>query len=165
MAIDTPATGTTAVAPAEIDARATRFTATLTAAVLAVVLLLSSVSPPAAVALLGVQALVFAVGAIWGPSRHPYGAFFLSVIAPRLGPATTREAVEQLRFAQLLGCIFCSVGVAGFALGVPVAGVIATGFALFAALMRAVFGICISRRPYMLVSKMRGHVPACCQNK
>jgi hypothetical protein len=64
-----------------------------------------------------------------------------------------------------MGFIFCSVGVAGFALGVPGIGVAAAGFALFAALMRAVFGICLSRRPYMLVSKMRGNVPACCQNK
>ena len=86
-------------------------------------------------------------------------------LAPRLGPATTREAVEQLRFAQLLGCIFCSPGVIGFALDMPVVGVTATGFALFAALIRAVFGICLSRRPYMLGSKMRGNVPACCQNK
>ena len=38
-------------------------------------------------------------------------------------------------------------------------------FALFAALMRAVFGICLSRGPYMLVCRMQGKVPACCQNK
>ncbi len=162
---DMPTTGTPASAPAEVDARATRFTASVTAAVLAAVLLLSSISLPVAMTLLAVQAIVFGVGAIWGPARHPYGAAFHALIAPRLGPPTTREAVEQLRFAQLLGCIFCSTGVIGFALDIPVVGVTATGVALFAALIRAVFGICLSRRPYMLVSKMRGNVPACCQNK
>ena len=29
------------------------------------------------------------------------------------------EAVEQIRFAQLMGFIFCAVGVAGFVLGAP----------------------------------------------
>ena len=64
-----------------------------------------------------------------------------------------------------MGFVLCTVGVGGFALGVPVVGLAATGFALLAALMRAVFGICLSRGPYMLVCRMRGKVPACCQNK
>ncbi len=159
------ATDTSTVAPAEIDVRATRFTAMVTAAVLGTVLVLSTVSPHAATALLAAQALVFGTGALWGPARHPYGAAFQRWIAPRIGPATKHEVIDPLRFAQLLGFIFCSIGVAGFASGMPVVGAAATGFALFAALMRAVFGICLSRGPYMLVSKMRGQVPACCQNK
>lgn len=159
------ATDSSTVAPAEIDARVPRFIATATAVVLAIVLTLSTVSVSAAVVLLAVQALVFAAGAMWGPTAHPYGAVFLAWIAPRLGPVSERDPVEQLRFAQLLGFGFCCAGVVGFALGLPVIGVIASGFALFAALMRAVFGICLSRRPYMLVSKMRGNVPACCQKK
>lgn len=159
------ATESSTVAPAEIDERVPRFTATVTAVVLAIVLTLSTVSVTAAVVLLAVQALVFAVGATWGPTAHPYGAVFLRWIAPRLGPASERDPMEQLRFAQLLGFGFCCAGIAGFAMGTPVIGVIASGFALFAALMRAVFGICLSRRPYMMLSKMRGNVPACCQNK
>lgn len=158
-------TSTTTTAPAEVDARGTRFTASVTAAVLGCVLVLSGFRVPAAMTLLLAQAVVFGIGAIWGPSRHPYGLMFRKLIAPRLGAVTKRDPVEQLRFAQLMGFIFCIVGVAGFALGVPGIGVAAAGFALFAALMRAVFGICLSRRPYMLVSKMRGNVPACCQNK
>lgn len=156
---------TVAAGPVEVDARGPRFTATVTATVLAMVLVLSSVNVRAATVLLAAQALVFAVGALWGPARHPYALIFRRLIAPRLGPVTKRDPVEQLRFAQLMGFIFSTVGVAGFALGFPVVGVIATGFALFAALMRAVFGICLSRRHYMLVSRLRGNVPACCQNK
>lgn len=159
------ATTTTTTAPAEVDARGPRFTASVTASVLACVLIISAFRVPAATILLAAQAGVFGIGAIWGPARHPYGFTFRKLIAPRLGAVTKRDPVEQLRFAQLMGFIFCSIGVAGFAFGVPAVGVAATGFALFAALMRAVFGICISRRPYMLVSKMRGNVPACCQNK
>lgn len=159
-------TSTTTTAPAEVDARGTRFTASVTATVLGGVLVLAGLRiPAAAMALLLAQAVVFGVGAVWGPARHPYGLIFGKLIAPRLGSVTKRDPVEQLRFAQLMGFVFCSVGVAGFAFGATSVGVAATGFALFAALMRAVFGICLSRRPYMLVSKMRGNVPACCQNK
>ena len=90
---------------------------------------------------------------------------FQRLIAPKRGAVTKTEAVEQIRFAQLLGFVFCTVGVIGFAMGAPVVGLAATGFALFAALMRAVFGICLSRGPYMIVCRMQGKVPACCQNK
>ena len=154
-----------AIAPDKVDARAIRFTASVTATVLAVVLILANVNVRAATVLLAAQALVFAVGAMWGPARHPYGLLFQRVIAPRRGPAIKTEAVEQIRFAQMMGFVFCTVGVVGFALGSSLVGLIATGFALFAALMRAVFGICLSRGPYMLVCRLQGKVPACCQNK
>ena len=156
---------TTATAPDKVDARGPRFTATITAVVLGSVLALSRIDIRAATILLTAQAIVFAIGAVWGPARHPYGMTFRRVIAPRLGPATKRDPVEQLRFAQLMGFMFCTVGIAGFSLGAPLIGVIATGFALFAALMRAVFGICLSRGPYMLFCRLQGKVPACCQNK
>ncbi len=156
---------TVTAAPTEVDARGPRFTASVTATVLAAVLIVSRFNLSAATILLAAQALVFGVGAMWGPRRHPYGLMFRRFIAPRLGPVTKRDPVGQLRFAQLMGFIFCTVGVVGFSLGYPLVGGIATGFALFAALMRAVFGICVNRRPYMLVSRLRGNVPACCQNK
>ena len=100
--------------PGRVDVRATRFVATVTATVLAVVLILAGFSVRAAAVLLSVQALVFAVGAVWGPARHPYGVMFRRLIAPRRGPATKLEAVEQIRFAQLMGFTFCAVGIAGF---------------------------------------------------
>lgn len=149
----------------KVDARAVRFTAAVTATVLAVALLLTNVDLRAAAGVLAVQGLVFAIGAVWGPARHPYTAIFRRLIAPRRGPATKTEAVEQIRFAQMMGFVFCTVGVIGFTLGSSLVGLIAVGFALFAALMRAVFGICLSRGLYMLVCRMQGKVPACCQNK
>lgn len=161
MSVDTAVTA----AAAEVDARGPRFTATVTAAVLALALALSTIDVHAAMMLLAAQALVFAVGAVWGPARHPYAAIFRRLIAPRLGPVTKRDPVGQLRFAQLMGFIFCAVGFTGFAFGSTAVGVAATGFALVAALTRAVFGVCLSRKPYMLVCRLQGKVPACCQNK
>lgn len=159
-------TFTTAPAgPAEVDARAPRFTATVTALVLATALAVATVNPRAAAAILAAQAVIFGIGALWGPLRHPYGLAFSRLIAPRLGPVAKRDAVAQLRFAQMLGFFFCTVAAAGFALGAPVVGWISAGFALFAAVMRAAFGICLGKGPYMLVCRLRGEVPACCQNK
>ncbi len=156
---------TTSTVPDKVDARGPRFTATITAIVLGSVLALTRVDMRAATFLLAAQALVFAVGALWGPARHPYGMTFRRFIAPRLSPATKRDPVEQLRFAQMMGFIFCTIGLGGFTFGPHLVGMVATGFAFFAALMRSVFGICINRGPYMIVCRLRGKVPACCQDK
>jgi hypothetical protein len=153
------------VAPAQVDARVIRFTAIVTATVLAIVLIVANFNFHAAAVVLAVQAAAFGIGALWGPGRHPYAVAYQKLIAPRVGPSAARDYVEQAHFAQVIGFIVCSVGVAGFAFGAPMVGVIATGFGVFAALMRAVFGVCLSRGPYMLVSKLRGKVPVCCQNK
>ena len=148
--------------PAEIDrvdVRGPRFAAWVTTAVLLIALLVSAVSPLAAAAILAVQAVIFAVGAVGGPRRHPYGKLFAALVAPRLGPVKEREPVPPLKFAQLVGLIFAVAAVAGFAAGVPLAGVIATAFALVAAFLNAAFGICLGCQLYPLVARFR-HVPA-----
>src|SRR5690349_3150321 len=103
--------------PAQVDVRGPRFVAWVTTAVLVVTLLVSASSPATAAVLLGVQAVVFALGAALGPRRHPYGLVFASLVAPRLGPVTEREPVPPLKFAQLVGFVFAVLGVVGFAAG------------------------------------------------
>ncbi|WP_077079164.1 DUF4395 domain-containing protein [Mycobacterium numidiamassiliense] len=142
-----------------VDVRGPRFAAWVTTAVLLIALLVSAVSPLAAAAILAVQAVIFAIGAVGGPRRHPYGKLFAALVAPRLGPVKEREPVPPLKFAQLVGLIFAVAAVAGFALGVPLAGVIATAFALVAAFLNAAFGICLGCQLYPLVNRFR-HVPA-----
>ncbi|MDT5260038.1 MAG: hypothetical protein QOD10_5118, partial [Mycobacterium sp.] len=123
----------TATQPDRVDVRGPRFAAWVTTAVLILTLALSAASPLAAALVLGAQAVIFAVGAIGGPRRHPYGRVFASVVAPRLGPVKEREPVAPLKFAQLVGLIFAVVGAAGYLLGAPVLGAVATGLALVAA--------------------------------
>ncbi|KAA0117032.1 DUF4395 domain-containing protein [Mycolicibacterium sp. P9-22] len=154
-----PAGTDSVVTGPQVDVRGPRFVAWVTTAVLIVTLLVSTVSVPAAAVVLGVQTVVFAVGAALGPRRHPYGRVFAVLIAPRLGPVTEREPVAPLKFAQLVGFVFAAVGTAGFALGVPLVGLIATGFALFAAFLNAAFGICLGCQIYPLVARFR-RVPA-----
>lgn len=143
----------------QVDVRGPRFVAWVTTAVLIVTLLVSTVSVPVAAVVLGLQTVVFAVGAALGPRRHPYGKVFAALIAPRLGPVTEREPVAPLKFAQLVGFVFGAVGTVGFALGAPLVGLIATGFALFAAFLNAAFGICLGCQIYPFVARFR-RVPA-----
>jgi len=142
-----------------VDVRGPRFAAWVTTAVLVVTLLLAAVSVPAAAVALGVQTMVFAIGAVRGPRRHPYGVIFQHLIAPRLGPVTEREPAAPLRFAQLVGVIFAVIGTAGFAFGAPLVGVIATAFALFAAFLNAAFAICLGCQLYPFVTRLR-RIPA-----
>lgn len=145
----------TTTGPAQVDVRGPRFAAWVTTVVLLAVLVVSAVSPVAAAILLTAQAVVFAIGALRGPRQHPYGLIFANVVAPRLSPVTEREPVPPLKFAQLVGFVFAVAGVAGFAFGLPLLGVIATSFALFAAFLNAAFGICLGCQLYPLVHRAR----------
>jgi Domain of unknown function (DUF4395) len=141
--------------PAPVDVRGPRFAAWVTTGVLALTMVVSGFSSIGAAVILGAQAVVFAIGAARGPRRHPYGLVFATFVAPRLGPATEREPVPPLKFAQLVGFVFAVVGTIGFAAGAPLLGLTATGFALVAAFLNAAFGICLGCQLYPLISLLR----------
>lgn len=141
--------------PDQVDVRGPRFTAWVTTAVIVATLVLSAYSSVAAAVLLGLQAVVFAIGAIGGPRRHPYGRVFASFVAPRLGPVAQREPVAPLKFAQLVGFVFAAVGAIGFASGLVTLGLVLTAFALVAAFLNAAFAICLGCQLYPLVARFR----------
>jgi hypothetical protein len=156
MSTSNTASGTArATTSDQVDVRGPRFVAWITTAVLVITLAVSAFSPTAAAVILAAQALVFAIGAVRGPRQHPYGLIFARLVAPRLGPVTEREPVPPLKFAQLVGFIFAVVGVVGFATGLSVLGLIATGFALVAAFLNAAFGICLGCQLYPFVARIR----------
>lgn len=148
-------TNTSTTPVTQVDVRGPRFAAWITTTVLVITLVVSAVSVPAAAIILGLQAVVFAIGALLGPQRGPYGVLFRTLVQPRLGPVTEREPVPPLQFAQLLGLIFATVGTAGFASGLQLVGAIATAFALGAAFLNAAFGICLGCQIYPLVTRFR----------
>jgi hypothetical protein len=131
----------------QIDVRGPRFAAWVTAAVLALALLLGSGE------LVGVQAAVFAVGAAAGLRYAPYGLLFRVLVAPRLGPVREREPEGPPRFAQFVGLLFAAVGAAGYLLGAPVLGAVATGMALVAALLNAAIGFCLGCELYLIARR------------
>lgn len=132
----------------QVDVRAPRFAAAVTSVVLAVALLTGSGW------LVAAQAAVFAVGAVAGLRFSPYGLLFRALVAPRLGPVRDREPEAPPRFAQLVGLLFTVVGAAGYLLGAPVLGAVATGFALAAALLNAATGFCLGCELYLTARRV-----------
>jgi hypothetical protein len=132
-----------------VDVRGPRFGAWVTTVVLAVALLWGNGWVVAA------QAVVFAVGALAGLRYAPYGVLFRLVVAPRLGPVREREPESPPRFAQVVGLLFAVAGAAGYLLGAPVVGAVATGLALAAALLNAATGFCLGCELYLTVRRLR----------
>ena len=153
-------TNTTTAPPDQVDVRGPRFAAWVTTVVIVATLIAAAVSPVAAAVILGVQAVVFAISAWRGPRHHPYGLIFQRLVLPRLGPVTEKEPVPPLKFAQLVGFVFAVIGVFGFAAGIQLLGLIATGFALVAAFLNAAFGICLGCQIYPLVARVRKNARA-----
>jgi hypothetical protein len=141
--------------PDQVDVRGPRFAAWVTTAVLVITLLVSGINPLAAAIILGAQSVVFAIGALAGPRRHPYGLVFAKLIAPRLSPVREREPVAPLKFAQLLGLIFAAPASIGFATGALLFGVVLTAAALVAAFLNAAFAICLGCQLYPLVARLK----------
>src|SRR6478672_1384359 len=136
----------------QTDPRGPQFTAALTALVLIVVLL--TAPAPVGIVLLAAQAVLFAVGAGFGVQRGPWSLLFRRVIRPRLAPPSHLEDPTPPRFAQGVGLVFALVGLVGYLAGVPTLGAIATGFALAAALLNAVFRFCLGCELYLLIRRV-----------
>jgi Domain of unknown function (DUF4395) len=132
-----------------IDPRGPRFSAAITTAVLAAVLVTASVW------LLAVQAAVFAAGSVLGLRYSPYGLLYRLLIRPRLGPPAELEPEAPPRFAQGVGLVFAVAGLAGYAAGLTWLGAAATAAALAAAFLNAVFGFCLGCEVYLLIRRIR----------
>ncbi|SFP74577.1 protein of unknown function [Amycolatopsis arida] len=130
-----------------VDPRGPRFAAAVTTVVLAVVLV-TSWWP-----LLAAQAVIFAIGAFVGLRYAPYSVLYRALVAPRLPPTNEREDAAPLRFAQAVGFVFALAGTIGYAVGVPVLGIVATAFALFAAFLNAAFNFCLGCEVYLLIRR------------
>jgi Domain of unknown function (DUF4395) len=136
-------------APAGIDPRGPRFVAALTALVLAIALLTGSVW------VLLFQALMFAVGTARGVQHTPYGVAFRRLVRPRLAPPADLEDPRPPRFAQGVGLAVTGVAVVVALLGVGGAVEVGAGLALIAALLNAVFGLCLGCELYLLIARVR----------
>ncbi len=138
--------------PAGIDPRGPQFAAAVTSAVLIAVLLLAP--GPAAVVVLALQAAVFAIGAARGVQHTPYSWAFRTLVRPRLAAPDHLEDPAPPRFAQTVGLGFAVVALVGFLAGVDLPGLIATGFALVAALLNAIFRFCLGCELYLLGKRL-----------
>jgi Domain of unknown function (DUF4395) len=130
-----------------IDPRGPRFGALVTMVVFAVVLATGSAW------LLAAQAVVFAVGAIFGVGYSPYGLVYKWLVRPRLKPPAELEDAAPPRFAQAVGLVISIVGIIGFAVGLRPLGLIAAALGLVAAVLNGVFGICLGCELYLIIRR------------
>ena len=131
-----------------IDPRGPRFGAAITTVVLAVVLITGNLW------VLVAQGLIFAAGAVFGLRYAPYGMLYRVLVRPRLGPPKELEAEAPPRFAQTVGLVFATVGVAGYAAGLSWLGIVATAMALAAAFLNAAFGFCLGCEMYLIIRRI-----------
>lgn len=150
----------TAVSPAAtkggIDPRGPRFGAGITAVLLLVTIFLGLVGlTVAATTLLAVLAVLFLLGAVAGPARHPWGLLFARLVRPRLAPPSELEDPVPPTFAQGVGFGITAIGVALQLLGVPYAVVVGAAIAFVAAFLNCVFGYCLGCQAYLLLARAR----------
>jgi hypothetical protein len=141
----------TSKTPAGIDPRGPRFGAAITSVLLLITVFLglNPATESTAYALLFVITALFAVGAIFGNSKHPYGLFFKKFVRPRLTAPKELEDPRPPQFAQLIGFIVAAVGLVLGAFGVAygVAGAAAAAF--IAAFLNAAFAFCLGCQIYV----------------
>jgi hypothetical protein len=132
----------------QIDPRGPRFGAAITTAVLAIILL--TIPSSVALVLLGIQTVVFALGAFVGLHAQPYGILYRKLVAPKLGKPTALEAVEPPQFAQFVGFLFAATGLIALLAGAELVATVAVGFALGAAFLNAAFNFCLGCEMYLI---------------
>lgn len=136
----------------QIDPRGPRFTAAVTLVIFAAVLL--TAPGTAAIVLVAVQTVFFAIGAGRGVQYTPTAFVFKKFIRPRLAaPAHTEDAAPP-RFAQTVGLVFSTVALVAFSTGLDTLGLVFAAFALGAAFLNAVFGFCLGCELYLLGKRL-----------
>ena len=128
-----------------IDSRGPRWSALITAIVLATALVTSSIW------VIAYQAVVFAIGAIRGPQFTPNAVIFKKLIRPRLKSEVTFEDVRPPQFAHAVGLGFALIAVIASVVGAGGVFTIAVGFALAAAFLNAAFNFCLGCEMYLLI--------------
>jgi Domain of unknown function (DUF4395) len=137
-----------------IDPRGQRFAATLTAVVLAAVLVTGNGW------LLAAQVAVFAIAAAAGVTASPYAQLYARLVRPRLGPPAELEDNRPPRFAQVVGLAFATTGLVALLAGWTVLFYIVVAAALVAAFLNAAFGFCLGCEIYLLARRITSRTPA-----
>ena len=136
----------------QIDSRGPRFNAAVTSVVLIATL---ATHGAVQIVLAALQTVLFAWGAFFGIQHTPVATFFRTVVRPRLSAPAELEDAAGPRFSQLVGFAFLVVALLAYVLGATLAGLIATAFALVAALLNAVFNYCLGCELYLILKRFQ----------
>lgn len=134
-----------------IDPRGPRVGASITAVLLASVVLLGAST--AGLWLLTFIMLSFLLGTLRGAEGSWQGMVFKKFVRPRLGPPGELEDRRPPRFAQAVGLFVTAVGVLLGFLGLLPAVPIAAAVAFVAAALNAVVGLCLGCEMYLLMRR------------
>ena len=137
-----------APAPTRIDVRGPRFGAAITTVVLALALALGQ--SPIATVLVAWQTFAFGLGALVGLHAQPYSVIYRRLVQPRLAAPTQFEDAAPPRFAQAVGLAFAVVALVSLLVGATAVATVALVFALIAAFLNAVFGLCLGCQMYLM---------------
>lgn len=137
--------------PAGIDPRGPRFGASITSVLLLIIVFLGldAATVDAAFYLLIAVTALFAIGAVFGLSKHPYGIIFRKFVRPRLAAPTELEDPRPPKFAQAVGLFVASVGIVLHLAGVEFGVAYAAGAAFIAAFLNAAFAYCLGCQIYL----------------
>lgn len=137
--------------PAGIDPRGPRFGAAITSALLLVTvyLALDAATLNVAYYLLSVATVLFAIGALFGNAKHPFGWIFKTFVKPRLAAPKELEDPRPPQFAQGVGLFVAAIGLVLYQLAVPNGLAIAAAAAFIAAFLNAAFGFCLGCQIYV----------------
>ena len=136
-----------------IDARGPRFASIVTALVLGIAL--AAVYTPAFPILVGIQALVFFIGAAFGVRRQPYIAFFNAVLAQRLAPAPRWQDPTAPRITQALALVLLVVALVAWGFGGLTVATMCVAAAFVVALTLALTGFCIGCEGYAVYQDLK----------
>lgn len=137
--------------PAGIDPRGPRFGASITSVLLLITVFLA-IDPltfKSAFLLLGIITFLFAIGALYGTAKHPYGWIFRTLIRPRLKAPTELEDPRPPRFAQTIGLLVAGTGLVLGLFGIELGLAIAAAAAFIAAFLNAAFAYCLGCQIYL----------------
>ena len=132
-----------------IDARGPRYTAAITTVVLSVALVTESKL------IIGFQFAVFLSAVLFGLRRSVYGYIYRKLIQPRLSGPVPSENEAAPRFAQLVGALFAATALLGGLTGNTTVFQIATSFALGAAFLNSIFGICLGCKLHLTIIRLK----------
>lgn len=90
---------------------------------------------------------------VLSPATTPWGVLFRRFVRPRLTPPGELEDPRPPRFAQGVGLVVVTVGLALHLLGVPWALPISTAAAFIAAFLNAAFSFCLGCQMYLLLQR------------
>ncbi len=135
----------------QIDPRGPRFGATIINVLSVVIFFFATdkATEGTGAILFGVAAVLFAIGAIFGNTKHPFGWLYRTLVRPRLAPPKELEDSRPPQFAQGVGLFVSLIGLALYALAVPF-GLAAAAAALFlASFLQAYVGYCLGCQIYL----------------